>query len=160
MGLRFAFGCLVGAVLIFAALPAGAAASKPSAREFARISDCATKTSDDVEAGERTCVFKLVAQPCVAAARNDSAEADCFRTEAAAWDELLNVNYTRLLTQLDDQQTAKAKAMQRAWIAYRNTTCGFYDAKIEGAISSRMHAACDARETARRALLLQFFGNW
>ena len=55
-----------------------------------------------------------------------------------------------LFEELDDEQTAKARAMQRAWVAYRDTTCGFYDDKIRGSMANMMHAACDTRETARR----------
>ena len=47
--------------------------------------------------------------------------------------------------------------MQRAWIEYRNTTCQFYYDKIQGTMAVDMTAACLARETARRALLLRFF---
>jgi uncharacterized protein YecT (DUF1311 family) len=47
--------------------------------------------------------------------------------------------------------------MQRAWIAYRDTTCGFYHDKIRGTMATTMAAACVARETARRALLLKQF---
>jgi len=157
--MRFALGCLVAAMLALIAAPASAQTSKPTARESAAIRDCAAKAQDDVDAGERSCLFKLVADPCVAAARNDVAEADCFRTETAIWDALLNDNYTRLIAELDEQQTAKAKAMQRAWITSRDTTCGFYDDKIQGTLSIKMHAACETRETARRALLLDFFGR-
>jgi hypothetical protein len=47
--------------------------------------------------------------------------------------------------------------MQRAWMAYRDTTCQFYDDKIQGSMATAMHAACVTRESARRALLLKFF---
>ena len=60
---------------------------------------------------------------------------------------------------LDDEQTGKARAMQRAWIAYRDTTCGFYGDKIQGTMAGFMEAACVTRETARRAMLLAFFSR-
>ena len=72
---------------------------------------------------------------------------------------LLNENYKSLLDGLDSEQAIKARAMQRAWIAYRDTTCGFYDDKIRGSMSNMMHAACHTRETARRAMLLDFFSG-
>ena len=62
-------------------------------------------------------------------------------------------NYKTLLGRLDDEQTTAARAMRRAWIAYRDTTCQFYDDKIRGSMSVMMHAACVTRETARRAML-------
>jgi uncharacterized protein YecT (DUF1311 family) len=56
---------------------------------------------------------------------------------------------------LDDEQAAKLRAMQRAWIAYRDTTCGFYWEKIQGSLAIPMEAECIAHETARRALFLR-----
>ena len=39
---------------------------------------------------------------------------------------------------LDSQQTAKLRAMQQAWIAYRDTTCNFYMDKIQGSMAIPM----------------------
>ncbi len=72
---------------------------------------------------------------------------------------MLNENYKKLLGTLDDQQTAKLRAMQRAWIAYRDATCTFYWDKIQGTMAVPMASACEARETARRAMLLDFFSR-
>jgi uncharacterized protein YecT (DUF1311 family) len=134
---------------------------KPTAQETAAIRDCANKNQDNLDAGEQSCLFKLVADPCAGppASKDDAAVADCYDIEAGIWDDLLNTNYQALLSELDGEQTAKAKAMQRAWIAYRDTTCGFYDDKIRGSMSLAMHAACVTRETARRAMLLAFFSR-
>jgi uncharacterized protein YecT (DUF1311 family) len=85
--------------------------------------------------------------------------ADCFQIEGVIWDELLNENYKSQLGELDDNQAAKARTMQRAWIAYRDTTCGFYYDKIQGTMAGFMEAACVTRETARRAMLLAFFSR-
>jgi uncharacterized protein YecT (DUF1311 family) len=135
---------------------------KPSANEIASIRACATRNKDNLEDGERRCLFRLVAQPCMGKQPDNASEhvaADCFRMEGAIWDGLLNENYKALLDTLDSDQTARAQAMQRAWIDYRDTTCQFYDDKIRGSMSIRMHAACVARETARRAMLLKFFAE-
>lgn len=56
----------------------------------------------------------------------------CYPVENSIRDALLNENYNSRLEMLDDGLTAKARAMQRAWTAYRDTTCRFYDAKIQG----------------------------
>ena len=148
-------------LVVAAAVPTQAQTRKPTAREAAAIRDCATKTKDDVDAGEGRCLFKLVADPCMApvGAAPDRVMADCFQIEGAIWDDLLNENYNSLLGELDDDQTAKARAMQRAWIAYRDTTCGFYGDKIQGTMAGFMEAACVTRETARRAMLLGFFSR-
>lgn len=144
-----------------ASAPTHAQSRKPTAHEIAAIHDCATKSRDNVDAGEQQCLFKLVADPCMGppGSAPDRVMADCFAIEGAIWDGLLNENYKKLLATLDDEQTAKARAMQRAWIAYRDSTCQFYDDKIQGTMSIMMHAACNTRETARRAMLLDFFSR-
>jgi uncharacterized protein YecT (DUF1311 family) len=156
--LSFALAALLAAMVTG---PADAQSRKPTAREVAAVRACATKTKDDVDAGEAKCLFKLVANPCMGpiGSAPDRTMADCFRIEGVIWNDLLNENYKSLLDTLDDEQTAKARAMQHAWIAYRDTTCGFYDDKIQGSMSNMMHAACHTRETARRAMLLDFFSR-
>ena len=85
--------------------------------------------------------------------------ADCYEIEGSIWNDLLDQNYKRLLDTLDGEQAVKARAMQRAWIAYRDTTCQFYWDKIQGTMANHMKAACVAREPARRATLLAFFSR-
>ena len=158
---RMGLAAVLALLVVAAAVPTRAQTRKPTAREVAVVRDCATKTKDDVDAGEGRCLFKLVADPCMGppGSAADRVMADCFQIEGVIWDGLLNENYKSLLGELDDNQTAKARAMQRAWIAYRDTTCGFYDDKIRGSMSNMMHAACHTRETVRRALLLDFFSR-
>ncbi|MGZ5877548.1 MAG: lysozyme inhibitor LprI family protein, partial [Bradyrhizobium sp.] len=126
------------------------------------IRDCATRNKDNLDEGERQCLFNLVAERCINKPLGDADKAivvDCYRSENAVWDGLLNENYKSLLNTLDDSQAAKARAMQRAWTAYRDTTCQFYDDKIQGTMAITMHAACVTRESARRAMLLGFFSR-
>jgi uncharacterized protein YecT (DUF1311 family) len=158
---RVGSAAVLALLVVAAAVQAQAQSRKPTAREVAAIRDCATKTKDDVDAGEGRCLFKLVADPCMApvGAAPDRVMADCFQIEGVIWDDLLNENYKSLLASLDDEQTAKARAMQRACIAYRDTTCGFYADKIQGTMAGFMEAACVTRETARRATLLAFFSR-
>jgi uncharacterized protein YecT (DUF1311 family) len=153
---------LLGLAIILSALPtssADAQTRKPTAQEVAAIRNCATKYQDDVDEGERQCLFNLVATPCTNTREGSSnlGTADCYRVEWVIWDNLLNENFKNLMGALDNQQTAKLRAMQQAWIAYRDTTCNFYMDKIQGSMAIPMGAACAARETARRALLLRFF---
>jgi uncharacterized protein YecT (DUF1311 family) len=146
-------------VLSFAATAAVAQTRKPSAQEVASIRNCASKYQDDVDEGERQCLFNLVATPCTKTREGSSnlGTADCFRVEWVIWDNLLNENFKNLIGSLDNQQNTKLRAMQQAWISYRDTTCNFYMDKIQGSMAIPMGAACAARETARRALLLRFF---
>jgi uncharacterized protein YecT (DUF1311 family) len=140
---------------------AHAQSRKPTAQEVAAIRDCATKNRYNLDAGEQDCLFKLVADPCVGGpgSKSDGQMADCYAIEGVIWDDLLNANYKTLLGELDADQTAKAKGMQRAWMSYRDTTCQFYYDKIQGTMAQMMIAACVTRETARRAKLLSFFSR-
>jgi uncharacterized protein YecT (DUF1311 family) len=133
---------------------------KPTAKQIAAVRACATKYQDDVDEGERQCIF-LAAKPCTEKSEDLSTQAmaNCYRVERMIWDDLLNEKFQNLLADLDGEQTAKLRAMQRAWIAYRDTTCGFYWDKIRGTIAIPMASACMARETGRRAMLLQFFSG-
>lgn len=129
----------------------------PTPAQTAAIRDCVAKNQDDVTEAERLCLFNLVAAPCqnTSEGRSNLGMADCFRLEGRIWDGLLNDNFKRLRASLDDQQMAKAREMQRAWIASRERTCGFYEVEIRGSMAIPLGAACIARETARRALLLK-----
>ena len=159
------FRTVSAALLVCLAVTASATASaqsrKPTAAEVTAIRGCATRDQDDLDKGEQDCRFKLVAAPCIGPAGNatGAATADCYRIEGTIWNDLLNENYKTLLGTLDAEQTAKARAMQRAWVTYRDTTCQFYDDKIQGSMSLMMDAACVTRETARRAMLLAFFSR-
>jgi uncharacterized protein YecT (DUF1311 family) len=134
---------------------------KPTTQEVTAIRNCATKYQDDLDAVERECLFKLVGDPCTNTPEGSSnvGTADCYRLETSIWDNLLNQYFKELIGTLDEQQSDKLRAMQRAWIAYRDTTCNFYWDKIRGTMAIPMSAACNARETARRAVLLQFFSR-
>jgi uncharacterized protein YecT (DUF1311 family) len=160
--LRAALICILQLGLGLAAESSQAQTRKPTATEIASIRDCATRNKDNLDEGERGCLFNLVAQPCIdkpSGDASDSTVVDCYRIENLIWDGLLNDNYKALLDSLDDDQTAKARVMQRAWAAYRDTTCQFYDDKIQGSMAVAMHAACMTRESARRAMLLGFFSR-
>jgi uncharacterized protein YecT (DUF1311 family) len=158
------------ALVAFALLFAGVAATdalaqsrKPTAAEIAVIHDCAVKNQDDPDKAIQECVNNLVAGPCIdkfgPSGTGDGQMADCYYIEAAIWDALLNENYKTLLGTLDAEQTAKARAMQRDWIASRDSTCNFFNDKIQGTMAVPMIAECVASETARRAMQLKIFGG-
>jgi uncharacterized protein YecT (DUF1311 family) len=159
---RWLFAASVLAVFsIVVSGSADAQSRQPNAQEIKTIRDCATKNRDNLDAGEQDCLFKLVADPCMSdpGSKSDHQMADCYEIEGIIWDGLLNANYKTLLGELDADQTAKAKAMQRAWMSYRDTTCQFYYDKIQGTMAAMMIAACVTRKTARRAMLLDFFSR-
>jgi uncharacterized protein YecT (DUF1311 family) len=161
MAPRILLAAMALTLAIAAAADAQAQSRKPTAAEVAAIHTCAEKNKDNLDKAQQDCLFKLVADRCIGSPGRaaDRTLADCYQIEGAAWDDLLNENYKTLLGELDDEQAAKAKAMQRAWVAYRDTTCSFYYDKIQGTMAGFMGAACEARETARRAMLLAFFGR-
>ena len=94
---------------------------------MAAIRNCAAKFQDDVDEGESQCLCNLVATPCTNTREGSSnvGTADCYHVEWMIWDNLLNENFKNLMGALDSQQTAKLRAMQQAWIAYRDTTLQF-----------------------------------
>jgi uncharacterized protein YecT (DUF1311 family) len=158
--MRLVIGAALMALMCVVAIDARAQAPKPSDKQVAAIRACADKYKEDLDKVEQQCLFKLVATPCINKSRgSDHDVADCYDAETAIWDNLLNENFKKLVATLDDDQTEKGRAMQRAWIAYRDTTCHFYWDKIQGTMANTMISACTARETARRAGLLQFFST-
>jgi len=144
-------------VAVFLGVPSSHAQNRqPTAAEIKLVRDCAVNHPDDGK-GEEACAFKLVADPCIEKDGSNLGTADCYRIETVIWDAILNENYKELMAALDDKEQAqKLKDMQRAWIAFRDATCDFYWFKIRGSMSVPMTAACQLRETARRALLLAF----
>jgi uncharacterized protein YecT (DUF1311 family) len=83
----------------------------------------------------------------------------CDRREQAVWDSILNESYRRLMEKLDETQQQKLREMQRAWIVSRDKSCMFLYDYFEGTMANPMIAACEARETGRRALYLLGFRN-
>ena len=153
--------CILALTMGLVAEPSHAQTRRPTAQEVAAIQDCVNKNKDNIDEGERQCLFSLVADRCIGdvGAAPDRKLTDCYEMEGSIWDDLLNQNYKRLLDTLDDEQTVKARAMQRAWLAYRDTTCQFYWDKIQGTMANHMKAGCVTRESARRAMLLAFFSQ-
>jgi uncharacterized protein YecT (DUF1311 family) len=153
--------CLLPFLLGPATTTGHAQERKATAGEVTAVRNCAKKYRDDLDAAERQCLFNLVATPCTERPEGQSnvGIAECYRLEGAIWDDLLNENYKSLAADLDEEQKARLREMQRVWIAYRDSTCGFYYTKIQGTMAQPMGAACAARETARRALLLKFFSS-
>jgi uncharacterized protein YecT (DUF1311 family) len=159
---RFVFIAALAALAItWVRDPAAAQMGKPTAKQIAAIRACAGKYGEKPpQEAELRCLFRLVADPCqkTPAGRSNHGVADCLRLEQTIWDELLNENFKALRDELDDDgQKEKLRDMQRAWVAARDATCEFYSHKIQGTMAGPMTAACLARETMRRALLLDSF---
>src|SRR5437764_897991 len=69
---------LLGLAIALALPPAAADAQtrKPTAQEVSAIRNCAAQHQDNVDEGERQCVFNLVAEPCTKKPEAASALAD------------------------------------------------------------------------------------
>jgi uncharacterized protein YecT (DUF1311 family) len=159
VGRRVVIALAALAALCGLAGPGLAQERKPTPKEIAAIRACAGKHEDNVAEAERRCLFNLVATPCSKRpqGRSEHGAADCYRVEQEIWTLLLDENLKALNEELDADQKKKLDAMQGAWALYRNSTCEFYYDKIQGSMATSMIAACLARETARRALLIDFF---
>jgi uncharacterized protein YecT (DUF1311 family) len=155
VAVTFAFSamCLSGA--------AQAQMREPTVQELTAVRYCFAKYDDKLEI-ETNCLFKLVAEPCMEEEGGYSTfgMAACHRIETKVWDRILNENFKELLVDLKDKEREKKlREMQRTWIVSRDRTCEFYDREIHGSQAIPMSAACMARETARRAILLKSFGS-
>jgi uncharacterized protein YecT (DUF1311 family) len=147
---------LVGAIMI--ALPLGFAVAEtatPNARDVTTVQDCLKSQRGRDLKGER-CIG-VVVDLCLKRARSTAGQNACADRELRVWDDILNETYRRLGQHLDDDQKAKARDMQRAWIESRDKTSVFYWDYFQGTMASPMSAYCNVRETARRAMFLIFF---
>jgi len=146
---------LVAAVMIAACGHAFAEIAAPNARDVAAVQDCLKSQRGRDLYGER-CIG-VVVDPCRKRARSTADQNACADRELRVWDDILNETYRRLGQHLDDDQKAKARDMQRAWIENRDKTCAFYWDYYQGTMASPMGSYCNVRETARRAMFLKFF---
>lgn len=130
------------------------AQEKPRARDSAAIQDC-IKTKTGRNWRWESCIG-IVAEPC---AKDEASMPPlevmaCYDRERAVWDDILNETYRRLSKAVDEEQRGKLRDMQRAWIASRDKSCGFFWDIFQGTMANPMIAACLTRETGRRALFL------
>lgn len=155
------FPFILSAILVLAH-PAVAAEPEVAA-DAAALRACVDRAEDD----PRSCI-ETVVTPCLDTL-SDSGEGinGCYDREASAWDILLNENYR---VALDDAQSYDAdtqenggdagaaaglKHAQRAWIAFRDAECDrLYARNMGGTIRFTVHAACQNRLTAERAIEL------
>lgn len=85
----------------------------------------------------------------------------CMAREIDWWDSQLNVHYTSLIDQIDEESATALQEAQRAWIAARDAGCDFeYTYWREGTIRSIYYSSCMLNETARRAIDLQSYVLW
>jgi uncharacterized protein YecT (DUF1311 family) len=122
--------------------------------------------SDDVAAiraciqgrtgGRAEACIDAVTKLCAEAEGNeyDSTMRDCRRREQKAWDTILNESYARLREQMPAKDMSRLRDAQRAWLKTRQRRCARFYQQFQGTMAHPMIAACENRETARRALFL------
>jgi len=145
------------ACLVMVAASARADDEMPDTQAVKTINDCIKAAGPEL--GKRETCIRRVAQPCLDREETKST-ADinaCISREQKVWNTILNDTYKRLRAKLDEQQKVKLREMQRAWIASREKTCGFYWDYFQGSMAVPMSIGCENRETARRALFLLEF---
>lgn len=149
---------IIFVVIAFVGAPAFAQ-DKPNPKDTAAIQKC-IKTKTGRNWAWESCIG-IISKLCVKdeGAMPSHEVIACDRREQAVWDSILNETYRKLLAKLDETQQQKLREMQRAWITSRDKSCAFFYDYFEGTMANPMIAACEARETGRRALFLLGFLN-
>jgi len=157
----------LGLLAALAMLTAGAARADdaPSPEDLRTVEAC-LKAKGGADRDRETCIG-VVSKSCIGPDEGVKSPSDiigCFGREQLVWDRILNQAFRMLREGLDDQQRARLRDMQRAWIDARDRTCAFYYDYFQGTMANPMMANCANRETARRAIFLQGFaddmGGW
>jgi uncharacterized protein YecT (DUF1311 family) len=147
------------------------ASSKPQAMEaFSAVidndvSEVATRKANAAkleaclrkrQARPESCLF-LLALPCRKKARDNHGEAACYRTESDAWSTVLDAYQLKAEEYLGDEQNKldELRGSHKAWLEYREKACSFIYSFIDGSMSVPLTSACEARESARRAMYLR-----
>ena len=125
-----------------------------------------------LDRGEAACIGEAT-EACVRATPGGASTvgyALCTRAELTWWDDRLNAAYQRMLVQargIDAQSSsygtpnrpsdeAALRAMQRAWIVYRDATCGYEELQWWGGTGAHgAGLACAMRLTGAQTLYLQ-----
>jgi uncharacterized protein YecT (DUF1311 family) len=149
---------IVAVFIALNAIPA-LAQDKPSARDSAAIEKCMKEKTGHNWAWEK-CIG-LISEPCSKdeLSMPPSQVMACYSREQAVWDNILNKSYQLLRERLEEDQVAKLRDMQRAWITSRDKTCGFLYDYFQGTMANPMIAACTSRATGMQALYLRGFAD-
>jgi uncharacterized protein YecT (DUF1311 family) len=144
-------------VAILVAGTAFAQAQKVDPRDAAAVETCLKEVRGKNRHLE-ACVG-TVAEPCLgeASGQTTAGSAACYNREHLVWEEMLSGTYERLRKGLAAAQTAKLQSSQKIWLEARKQSCEFYWEFLRGTMASPLAGSCYMRETARRALYLQFF---
>jgi uncharacterized protein YecT (DUF1311 family) len=152
-----ALGSILAVVVIAGA--AFAQVQKVDPRDVATVDACIKEARGKNRHGE-TCIGS-VADACLsettgqAAARAEA----CYSREHLVWEDMLGATYDRLRKGLQGTQAAKLQSSQKVWLEARKQSCEFYWEFLRGTAASPLASACYMRETASRAIYLQYFAD-
>jgi uncharacterized protein YecT (DUF1311 family) len=151
-------GLIVAALIALGIIPA-LAQDKPASKDSAAIEKCIKEKTGHNWAWEK-CIG-LISELCAKdeTSMPPSQVIACYSREQAVWDNILNKSYQLLRERLEEDQVAKLRDMQRAWIASRDKTCGFLYDYFQGTMANPMIAACTSRATGLQALYLRGFAD-
>jgi len=150
---------LIAAALIALSANPALAQDKPSPKDSAAIEKCMKEKTAHNWAWEK-CIG-LISEPCSKdeTSMPPSQVIACYSREQGVWDNILNKSYQLLRERLEEDQVAKLRDMQRAWITSRDKTCGFLYDYFQGTMANPMIAACTSRATGLQALYLRGFAD-
>ena len=143
---------------LIAACSAAAAEAEfePTAEERKTIADCLERVAGEPELKQMAECIGIVAVPCPdAPGANTFTIVACHMREQKIWDGYLNQWYGEAEKRLADDLAAAAALQdaQRAWIAFRDAKCGYWEKRYEGGtFASVATGDCMRVETGRRAL--------
>jgi uncharacterized protein YecT (DUF1311 family) len=148
-------------VLAFAAMlsatPAFAQAKKADPRDATTIETC-LKDARSKKQREEGCIG-TVADPCLEqpSGQSTAGASACLNRELLVWDDMLTGMYEQLRKGFTGPNLAKLQAAQREWLEARKQSCELYWEFLRGTSANPIAEGCYLRETANRALYLQFF---
>ena len=161
---------LFAAALALAATLAAPAPAQELAFDPGRITACLDGAT--TRAAREACIG-IAAESCMAETPGGSSTVGmgaCLQRELAWWDARLNANYRRAMAEARDfdagmtdaerggaRPVARAlRAMQRAWIPFRDATCAYERSFwTTGTGAGPAELSCLLRMTARQALYLE-----
>ena len=79
---------------------------------------------------------------------------ECVNAKTAYWDKRLNIAYQQAMKDVQAKQGEQLRLAQRAWVAYRDANCLYYDLG-EGTIARIEAADCMYTMTQARAKELE-----
>ncbi|MBM3544841.1 MAG: DUF1311 domain-containing protein [Alphaproteobacteria bacterium] len=128
----------------------------PTEAERAKISDCIKRAASETELKQMSACIGLIAEPCVEAPdANTASLVACHMREQTIWDGYLNTWYGEAQNKLkgDTASGDALKQAQRAWIAFRDAKCAYWEKRYAGGtIVAVLTGDCMRVETGIRAL--------